>query len=140
GFGAAGCGSSTPSAPSTITIFTVPLLPSNEVPPVTNAESVGRGTAVITIDSAKNTVDFSVSVKNFPAGTAVNIAHIHGPNAPGGTPASAPDRSGGRADGPGGRAHHRRGDRPRGAAARAAMGGRAAGPRPRARPVVRRPP
>ncbi|HEX9366612.1 MAG TPA: CHRD domain-containing protein [Vicinamibacterales bacterium] len=77
--GAAGCGSSTPSSPSTTTIFTVQLSALNEVPPITNAEATARGTAVITIDSVKNTVDFNVSLNSFPAGSAVNIAHIHGP-------------------------------------------------------------
>jgi hypothetical protein len=85
--GAAGCGSSSssPAAPSTTKIFTVPLSALNENPPITNAESTARGTAVITIDSAKNTIDFNVSLNSFPAGSAVNIAHIHGPNAPAGT-------------------------------------------------------
>jgi hypothetical protein len=77
--GAAGCGSKTPGSPSTTTIFTVPLSALNEVPPITNAEATARGTAVITIDSAKNTVDFNVSLNSFPDGSAVNIAHIHGP-------------------------------------------------------------
>jgi hypothetical protein len=83
--GAAGCGSkSTPTTPSNTTIFTVQLSPANEVPPVTNAESTARGTAVITINSQTNTVDFNVSLNSFPAGAAVNIAHIHGPNGPAG--------------------------------------------------------
>ena len=77
--GAAGCGSKSPGSPSTATIFTVPLSALSEVPPITNAEATARGTAVITIDSAKNTVDFNVSLNGFPAGSAVNIAHIHGP-------------------------------------------------------------
>src|SRR5436190_3472025 len=76
--GAAGCGSSsTPASPSTTKIFTVQLSALNEVPPITNAESTARGTAVITIDSVKNTVDFNVSLNSFPAGSTVNIAHIH---------------------------------------------------------------
>jgi len=47
----AGCGSdnSTPTTPSNLTVFTVSLLPSNENPAITNAESVARGTAVITV-------------------------------------------------------------------------------------------
>jgi CHRD domain len=75
--GAAGCGSKTPTSPGTTTIFTVPLSAQNEVPPITNAESTARGTAVITIDSANNTIDFNVSLNSFPAGSVVNIAHIH---------------------------------------------------------------
>src|SRR5207248_5132234 len=86
--GAAGCGSKSPSAPSSIHIFTVQLSALNEVPPVTNAEATARGTAVITIDDVKNTVDFNVSLNSFPAGSVVNIAHIHGPNAPVGTNAN----------------------------------------------------
>ena len=80
--GAAGCGSKSPASPSTTKIFTVQLSALNEVPPVTNAEATARGTAVITIDSVANTIDFNVSLNSFPAGSTVNIAHIHGPNAP----------------------------------------------------------
>lgn len=84
-FGVAGCGSkSTPTSPSTTTIFTVALSALNEVPPITNAEATARGTAVITIDSAKNTIDFNVSLNGFTATSAVNVAHIHGPNGPAG--------------------------------------------------------
>lgn len=77
--GAAGCGSKSPTTPSDITIFTVQLSALNENPPITNAESTARGTAVITINKATNTFDFNVSLRDFPAGSAVNIAHIHGP-------------------------------------------------------------
>ena len=75
----AGCGSSNknPSGPSNTTVFTVTLLPSNEVPPITNAESSGRGTAVITVHSDTNTIDFNVSLTGFPNGTAIRAAHIH---------------------------------------------------------------
>jgi len=77
-FGVAGCGSSkSPNAPSDITIFTVQLSALNEVPAVTNAEATARGTAVITINKATNTIDFNVSLNSFPAGSAVNVAHIH---------------------------------------------------------------
>ena len=78
--GAAGCGSkSSPVQPSNLVIFTVPLSALSEVPPITNAEATARGTAVITIDKVANTIDFEVSLNSFPAGSAVNIAHIHGP-------------------------------------------------------------
>jgi hypothetical protein len=79
-FGVAGCGSNNngnPNQPSNITVFTVQLSPANEVPPITNAESSARGTAVITINSQTNTVDFNVSVNSFPAGSALTISHIH---------------------------------------------------------------
>jgi hypothetical protein len=76
--GVAGCGSSTtPTSPSTIKIYTVQLSPANEVPPITDAEQSGHGTAVITIHSDTNTVDFSISMSGFPANTNVILAHIH---------------------------------------------------------------
>jgi hypothetical protein len=75
--GAAGCGSNTPTTPSNLKIFTVQLSAQNEVPPITNAESTARGTAVITINSAANTIDFNVSLNSVPAGSTVTIAHIH---------------------------------------------------------------
>ena len=78
--GVGGCGgSSNPNNPSDITVFTVPLSALNENPPVTNAESTARGTAVITVNKATNTIDFNVSLNSFPAGSVVRIAHIHGP-------------------------------------------------------------
>ena len=79
------CGSST--SPSSSVVYTVPLSPANETPPVTDAENVARGTAVITIHKDTNTVDFSVSVNSFPAGSSLIAAHIHGPNAPAGVAA-----------------------------------------------------
>lgn len=78
---AAGCGddNGNPGGPSNVTIFTVNLLPSNEVPPITNAEQSARGTAVITINRAANTVDFAVSLNSFPTTSTLTAAHIHGP-------------------------------------------------------------
>ena len=75
--GVAGCGSSTPTSPSNIKIFTVQIFPSNEVPPVTNGENTGRGTAVITVHSDTNTVDFAISFSGFPNNTTITAAHIH---------------------------------------------------------------
>ena len=75
--GAAGCGSSTPTNPSTFKVFTVQLFPAQENPPISNSENTGRGTAVITIHSDTNTVDFSFSMNSFPANTTVTLAHIH---------------------------------------------------------------
>jgi hypothetical protein len=84
--GLAGCGSkSTPTTPSNTTVFNVTLLPSLETPPITNAESVARGTAVITVHSDTNAIDFNISVNSFPAGSALNNAHIH--NGAAGVPA-----------------------------------------------------
>jgi len=84
---AAGCSSSsTPTNPSpTNPTFTATLSPANEVPPVTNAESTVTGNASITLittkDAAGNitaaTATFVVNLNGFPAGSAVNIAHIH---------------------------------------------------------------
>jgi hypothetical protein len=85
---AAGCGSSstepTTSTPTKPT-FRAALSPANEVPPVTNAESTGSGTATITLDTTTNasgqitaaTATFVVNLSGFPAGTSMNIAHIH---------------------------------------------------------------
>jgi len=61
------------------------LSPANEVPPITNAESTVSGTATITLvvtrDAANNvtaaTATFVVNLQGFPAGSTVNIAHIH---------------------------------------------------------------
>jgi hypothetical protein len=74
-----------PSATGPI-IFTAQMSAANEVPPVTNAESGGRGTASITLnvprDSSGNVtgggnVTFNVQVTGFPPGTAAIAAHIH---------------------------------------------------------------
>jgi hypothetical protein len=86
---AAGCGSdssspSTPSQPNTIN-FTATLTPANEVPAITNAESTGRGTATIkfnvTRDSAgaiqSGNILFHYDLTGFPAGTTINLSHIH---------------------------------------------------------------
>src|SRR5688572_19181196 len=84
--GVAGCGggNGSPTNPSDITVFKVPLSAQNEVPPITNAESGARGTAVITVNKATNTIDFSVSLNSFPEGSTIRAAHIHGPTAPAG--------------------------------------------------------
>ena len=85
---AIGCGDddspSSPSTPNTVT-FNANLLPANEVPPVANAESSGRGTAIITFNLTRNasgaiqsgTVDFRFDLTGFPAGTLIRAAHIH---------------------------------------------------------------
>ena len=89
---AAGCGSSS-SSPSSSTTgagtstirFTAALSPASEVPPITNAESTGRGTATvdfnITRDAANAitaaSVNFQVNLTGLPSTAVVNIAHIH---------------------------------------------------------------
>jgi hypothetical protein len=81
------CGSSSPAAPTTPTnpTFTATLLPSNENPAIVGAEASGRGDATVTLvvtkDAAGNvtaaTGTFVVNLSGFPAGTPINIAHIH---------------------------------------------------------------
>jgi hypothetical protein len=86
---AAGCGDDSPSGPSgpSDPTFTAELLPSNEVPPVTNEDSTGRGTVTVTLtnitrDASQNitaaTANFTVTMTGFPAGTELTGAHIHG--------------------------------------------------------------
>jgi hypothetical protein len=92
GLAAAGCGSDTPATPTTppgptttSTVFTVALSAANEVPPITNAEAGATGTATITFRVTKDaagaitasTVDFAVTLANFPAGSTARLAHIH---------------------------------------------------------------
>jgi len=85
-FFAAACGSSSPSSPSpTQPTFTAALSPANENPPITGAEASGSGNATITFNTTKDaagnitaaSVTFVVNMQGFPAGTPINIAHIH---------------------------------------------------------------
>lgn len=83
----AGCGSSSPTNPTTGPIvFTAALSAANEVPAITNADANGRGTATMTLNvprdssgavSGAGTMNFSVPLSGFPAGTEVRLAHIH---------------------------------------------------------------
>src|SRR3954452_15112611 len=83
---ASACGSSStaPTAPTNPT-FTATLLPANENPAIVGAEASGRGDATVTLvvtkDAAGNvtaaTGTFVVNLSGFPAGTPINIAHIH---------------------------------------------------------------
>jgi hypothetical protein len=85
---ATGCSSSS-SAPTTTSptqpTFTAALSTANEVPPITNSEAGGTGNATITFavtkDAAGNiltaSATFVVNLSGFPAGTPINIAHIH---------------------------------------------------------------
>ena len=86
--GSVGCSKSSTSPSNTSPTkptFTADLRPANEVPPITNAESTGSGTATITFDTTKDaagnitsaTVTFVVNLQGFPPGTPFNIAHIH---------------------------------------------------------------
>jgi hypothetical protein len=81
-----GCDDDTPSSPTDVApVFTAGLLPSNEVPPVTNADATGSGTVTITMHTTKDgagnitaaTADFTVMLQGFPPGTTLTGAHIH---------------------------------------------------------------
>lgn len=85
-FFAAACGSSSPSSPTpTQPTFTAALSPANENPPISGAEASGSGNATITFNTTKDAagnitqaaVTFQVTMQGFPAGTPINIAHIH---------------------------------------------------------------
>jgi len=82
--GAAGCDDAT--APSNLPIvFTTQLSPANEVPPIGNTESTGRGAVQITFTVVRDaagaissgTVAFDLQLNGFPGTTAVIAAHIH---------------------------------------------------------------
>jgi hypothetical protein len=82
-----------PTSPSdpNVAKFTAILLPSNEVPAITNADATASGTMQLTMTvtrDAANTItgatyDFVVNFTGFPANTTLTGAHIH--NAPAGT-------------------------------------------------------
>ena len=86
--GVAACGSdsspATPSGNGTQT-YTATLRPSEEVPAVSGAESSGGGTVTIVLNVVKDTsgnvtsatATFDVTLNGFPAGTPINMAHIH---------------------------------------------------------------
>ena len=87
---AVGCSSSTPapttpSAPPTRFVFQAALSAANENPPISNAESTGRGNAKVTMnvtrDGSNNitaaTVDVEATFTTFPNGTTATAAHIH---------------------------------------------------------------
>lgn len=76
-----------PTSPSdpNVARFTAILLPSNEVPPVTNADATASGTMQMTMNVTRDaggtitgaTYDFVVNVTGFPANTTLTGAHIH---------------------------------------------------------------
>ena len=82
-----------PTSPSdpNVARFTAILLPSNEVPPITNADASASGTMQLTMTVTRDaanvitgaTYDFVVNFTGFPANTTLTGAHIH--NAPAGT-------------------------------------------------------
>src|SRR5262249_54209203 len=76
----------TPTTPSPASVmFTTALLASSEVPPVAGDEARGAGTATMTFNLTRDaagtitaaTMDATVSVQGFPAGTALTASHIH---------------------------------------------------------------
>jgi CHRD domain-containing protein len=82
---ASACGGTTgPGTPNRVT-FTADLRASNEVPPISNAESNGAGNATVVFDVTRDasnnvtaaTATFVVNLSGFPGGTPINIAHIH---------------------------------------------------------------
>lgn len=82
---AGACGSSTSPTATSNPTFTAQLLPANETPPITNAESVASGSVTITFVTTKDasgTVTSAVgtanvTLSNFPAGSSITLAHIH---------------------------------------------------------------
>lgn len=75
-----------PSGPPTTFVFTSTLNTANEVPPIGNAtEAAATGTATITMNVTRDaagtitgaTTIFAVTMTGFPAGSAINSAHIH---------------------------------------------------------------
>lgn len=89
---AAACDGDTPTTPTTPTpdnnppqVYSVTLSPDSEVPPVTGGEAGGSGTATVTFNLTKDaggattaaTLDVTVNVSGFPAGTALTASHIH---------------------------------------------------------------
>ncbi len=80
--------SSSPAGPSTTgpLIFAAQLLASNENPPISGAESSGRGTVTITITVPRDTagtpagpgtVTFSMQAGSLAAGSPIILGHIH---------------------------------------------------------------
>ena len=86
---AVGCSGSsttpTPTAPPTKLTFSAQLSPANEVPAITNAESVSSGTAALTFDVTRDAssnitaanVTVVANLTGFPAGSTITVAHIH---------------------------------------------------------------
>jgi hypothetical protein len=60
-------------------------LPAQETPPIQGVEASGSGTSTMDFNITRDasgtitaaTVNFTVTIQNFPATTIVNIAHIH---------------------------------------------------------------
>src|SRR5262249_23312828 len=86
---AAGCGSSSssPTTPSGSAVpkFSATLSPANETPAITNADSTGSGSVIVTLNVTKDssgnvtaaTADFSVPLSGVPGNTSLTAAQIH---------------------------------------------------------------
>ena len=59
-----------------IVVFTAQLLASNETPPVTNADLNASGSAIVTLNTADNSIRFDVSVNTLGASSII-LSHIH---------------------------------------------------------------
>ena len=76
-----------PTSPSdqNVARYTAILLPSNEVPAISNADVTASGTMQLTMTVTRDTggnitgatYDFTVHITGFPAGTTLTGAHIH---------------------------------------------------------------
>ena len=76
-----------PTSPSNPNVarFTAVLLPTNEVPAITNADASASGTMQLTMTVTRDaanaitgaTYDFTVNMTGFPANTTLTGAHIH---------------------------------------------------------------
>jgi hypothetical protein len=85
--GLVACDDDSPTAPAdpNVIVFTAQLAASNEVPPITNAESGARGDVRITFNLTRDatnaitggTATFVVNLNSFPAGSTWTLAHIH---------------------------------------------------------------
>jgi CHRD domain-containing protein len=66
-------------------VFTADLKPANEVPPIANAEATCSGKGTFTLNTTKDaagvitaaTAQFETDITGCPAGTEINIGHIH---------------------------------------------------------------
>jgi hypothetical protein len=87
---AAACSDDPPAGPSgddnpNEIRFVADLFPGNEVPPITNADSTGRGSMTLIMTVTRDgggqitsaTGNFTVPLNSFPPGTTLNNAHIH---------------------------------------------------------------
>src|SRR5258706_16249877 len=83
---AAGCSNDTATAPwGSLVIFSTVLSPTNEVPPIGNAESTGHGAVQIQFDVTRGTTGAITAatatmyfqLTGYPTGTTIQGAHIH---------------------------------------------------------------